>query len=49
MAKKKVQKTSRKVTKKPAKKLAKKAGKFRRGTIDRKDAVFAILRQAKQK
>ena len=31
------------------KKLAKKAGKFRRGTIDRKDAVFAILRQAIQK
>ena len=31
------------------KKLAKKAGKFRRGTIDRKDAVFAILRKAKQK
>ena len=31
------------------KKLAKKAGKFRRGTIDRKDAVFAILRQATNK
>lgn len=31
------------------KKLAKKAGKFRRGTIDRKDAVFAILRNAIQK
>ena len=31
------------------KKLAKKAGKFRRGTIDRKDAIFATLRNAKQK
>ena len=31
------------------KKLEKKAGKFRRGTIDRKDDVFAILRQAIQK
>ena len=31
------------------KKLAKKAGKFRRGTIDRKDAVFATLRQATNK
>ena len=31
------------------KKLSKKAGKFRRGTIDRKDAIFAILRQAIQK
>ena len=30
------------------KKLAKKAGKFRRGTIDRKDAIFATLRNAKQ-
>lgn len=28
------------------KKLSKKAGKFRRGTIDRKDAILAILRQA---
>ena len=31
------------------KKLAKKAGKFRRGTIDRKDAVFATLRQVTNK